>query len=136
MPAAIVYFQPRAGLRTFWTQYYRYARGDGKADLWRKRHLARYLTYLVVLPALVGHAFWGSFAPWLGALVVGLFAGGVYYCARPWQRLTRLWSWSLAGAMAGAAALVPVIRLVGEVLRDGWVTWVGPGGVGGGVPIR
>ena len=35
-------------------QYYRYARGDGKADLWRKRHAIRYATYLVALPALAG----------------------------------------------------------------------------------
>ena len=43
-PDAVVYFRPRDSLRAFWTQYYRYARGDGKADLWRKRHLIRYVT--------------------------------------------------------------------------------------------
>lgn len=64
-PEAIAYFQPRASLSSFWTQYYRYARGDGKADLWRKRHAVRYATYLVAGPALLGHALWGSFARWL-----------------------------------------------------------------------
>nr|MBP8293878.1 glycosyltransferase [Caldilineaceae bacterium] len=43
-PDALVHFRPRENLRSFWTQYYRYARGDGKADLWRKRHAARYIT--------------------------------------------------------------------------------------------
>jgi hypothetical protein len=28
-PDALVYFRPRPNLRSFWTQYYRYARGDG-----------------------------------------------------------------------------------------------------------
>ena len=49
-------FVPRESLRSFWTQYYRYARGDGKADLWRKRHAIRYATYFVAFPALIGHA--------------------------------------------------------------------------------
>ena len=44
-PEALVYFRPRRGLRQFFRQYYLYARGDGKANLWVKRHLIRYLTY-------------------------------------------------------------------------------------------
>jgi len=111
-PDAVVYFQPRSTLRSFWTQYYRYARGDGKADLWRKRHLIRYLTYLVALPALVGHGLWGSFAPWLGWL--GLLAGGLFYCARPWQRLRRLGQERTPLEWSAAALLVPVIRVVGD----------------------
>ena len=44
----------RAGrLRSYFRQYYRYARGDGKADLWRKRHAIRYVIYLIALPALL-----------------------------------------------------------------------------------
>ena len=46
-PAAVVHFRPRTSLGAFWRQYYHYARGDGKADLWRKRHAIRYATYLV-----------------------------------------------------------------------------------------
>src|SRR5439155_2851652 len=87
-PQALVYFRPRTNLTAFWIQYYRYARGDGKADLWRKRHLVRYITYLVVLPALLRHAVWGSFGRWLGWL--GLLVGVIVYCWRPWQRLQRL----------------------------------------------
>ncbi|OQY23130.1 MAG: hypothetical protein B6I35_04485 [Anaerolineaceae bacterium 4572_32.2] len=49
-PEALVHFRPRSNLRTFFIQYYRYARGDGKADLWRRRHAIRYLTYLVATP--------------------------------------------------------------------------------------
>ena len=72
----------------FWTQYYRYARGDGKADLWRKRHAARYVVYLVLLPALLGHAFFGFFARWLGWL--GLLVGVALYCRRPLERVVQL----------------------------------------------
>jgi glycosyltransferase involved in cell wall biosynthesis len=114
-PAATVYFQPRATLHSFWTQYYRYARGDGKADLWRKRHLARYLTYLVALPALLGHALWGSMAPWLGW--AGLLVGGIVYCARPWQRVLILGHGLSCAQRLGAFGLVPLIRVVGDLAK-------------------
>lgn len=114
-PTAIVYFQPRTSLRRFWTQYYRYARGDGKADLWRKRHLIRYGTYLVGAPALLGHAFWGFFAPWLGWL--GLLAGGLMYCLRPWQRLRQLGRDLTGVEWIVAALLIPLIRVVGDVAK-------------------
>ena len=52
-PRALARFRPRASMKAFFKQYYRYARGDGKADLWRKRHLVRYATYLLAGPALV-----------------------------------------------------------------------------------
>jgi glycosyltransferase involved in cell wall biosynthesis len=37
VPEALVYFRPRHSLGAFLWQYYCYARGDGKADLWRGR---------------------------------------------------------------------------------------------------
>lgn len=114
-PEATVYFRPRDSLRAFWTQYYRYARGDGKADLWRKRHLVRYVTYGVLLPALLGHAFWGFFARWLGW--VGLLVGICLYCAQPWQRLQRLGTGLRMIQWYQAALLVPIIRVVGDVAK-------------------
>jgi glycosyltransferase involved in cell wall biosynthesis len=111
-PEARVHFRPRTSLRSFWTQYYRYARGDGKADLWRKRHAIRYITYLVVVPALLGHAFFGVFARWLGWL--GLLLGVILYCRRPWQRLRVLGRTLSPLQWLAAAALVPVIRVVGD----------------------
>ncbi len=88
-PEALVYFRPRASLGSFYSQYYRYARGDGKADLWRKRHLIRYATYCVALPLLL-------VALWLGSPLVrglgwlGVLAGILYYCGRPWQRIFQI----------------------------------------------
>jgi len=114
-PNALVHFRPRESLRQFWTQYYRYARGDGKADLWRKRHAIRYATYLVALPLLLGHAWWGLFARWLGW--AGLLAGVCLYCWRPWQRL-RVLGRSLSPLQwIAAAALVPLIRLTGDLAK-------------------
>ena len=46
VPDARVAFRPRPSLPAFFRQYYRYARGDGKADLWRRRHAIRYGVYL------------------------------------------------------------------------------------------
>ncbi|MCB0047256.1 MAG: glycosyltransferase [Caldilineaceae bacterium] len=114
-PDARVYFKPRSSLASFWTQYFRYARGDGKADLWRKRHAARYVTYFVLLPALLGHAFFGFFARWLGWL--GLLAGVLAYCGRPWQRLSMVGTSLSAWERLSAGALVPVIRVVGDVAK-------------------
>ena len=52
-PEAVVYFRPRRSMRAFLKQYYRYARGDGKANLFFRRHLIRYLTYFVALPVVI-----------------------------------------------------------------------------------
>ena len=46
-PAASARFRPRPHLRAFFLQYYRYARGDGKANLWPERHLLRYTAYIL-----------------------------------------------------------------------------------------
>lgn len=114
-PGALVYFRPRSTLRSFWTQYYRYARGDGKADLWRKRHLIRYTTYLLAIPALLGHGLWGSFARGLGWLGLGI--GIFLYCRRPWQRLQVVGAKLTPPQRIQAAVLVPLIRMVGDVAK-------------------
>lgn len=84
-PDALVAFRPRGSLRSFFKQYYLYARGDGKADLWRKRHAARYLTYLVALPAvfLLGWLV----HPLLWLLVL---PGAYVYLRQPFARLVKM----------------------------------------------
>jgi glycosyltransferase involved in cell wall biosynthesis len=112
---ALVHFRPRGSLASFYRQYYRYARGDGKADLWRKRHAARYLTYLVAAPvvlilgALVHPLLWLLFIP-----------GAAVYLRQPYQRLPsvlRQAGYTSIGDMLYATALVPVIRVVGDVAK-------------------
>jgi cellulose synthase/poly-beta-1,6-N-acetylglucosamine synthase-like glycosyltransferase len=51
-PGAVVKFAPRPNLASYARQYFRYARGDGKAGLWRRRHLARYGAYASALFAM------------------------------------------------------------------------------------
>ena len=114
-PDALVYFRPRPTLKSFWQQYFHYARGDGKADLWRVRHAFRYATYLVLVPALLGHALWGQEASWLGWL--GLIAGGIVSCARPWRRLWSLKKGAPGGELLLSALLVPLIRLAGDTAK-------------------
>jgi glycosyltransferase involved in cell wall biosynthesis len=114
-PEAVAHFRPRRTLRSFYTQYYRYARGDGKADLWRKRHAIRYLTYLVVLPAVL----------LLGALLHPLvwafiLPGAAAYLYQPYRRLPvvlRRAGRTAPGEWLAAALLVPVIRVGGDVAK-------------------
>jgi glycosyltransferase involved in cell wall biosynthesis len=111
-PEAVAYFRPRPNLRAFYRQYFAYARGDGKANLWPTRHLVRYLTYLVALPALL-RAIWRD--KWIGWALLGL---GVFaYTRRPAERLwANTWGWR-PPARARAFAFIPIIRLVGDVAK-------------------
>lgn len=120
-PQAIAHFRPRGTPKTFAKQYYRYARGDGKADLWRKRHLIRYVTYLVALPGLL---LLGLFhKPWW---LVVLLGGVVAYCKTPYRRLGRRLPALSPRERIRAILLVPVIRALGDVAKmagypAGWV---------------
>ncbi len=117
-PAAIVYFRPRGSLRSFYKQYYLYARGDGKANLFFKRHMIRYVTYLVALPILIGlMAVTSGWWPFLA--MIALLAGAAVYLKSPYQRLGPLMqnaSLTLPERL-NAIALVPVIRVVGDIAK-------------------
>ena len=112
VPTAVVYFRPRGDLSSYARQYYLYARGDGKANLWPKRHALRYAAYLVGLPLMIWSMWQGR---WYGFIV--LIGGGVLYSRRPAQRLsglTRTWQ---PVNRAKAFMLIPIIRLVGDVAK-------------------
>lgn len=104
VPEAVAHTRPRPDLRSFFLQYYRYARGDGKVELWRGRHAIRYGAYLAL--------FLGMRTPWMWPLVL---AGGAAYLRRPVARL-RL-SGLAPHERAEALAWVPVIRLAGDVAK-------------------
>ncbi len=119
-PRARVDFRPRPSLEAFFRQYYRYARGDGKADLWRKRHAARYITYLIVAPLIL----------WLGwrkhPLLWSLFLPGAFvYLRQPYRRLSVVLNDAAQRGgltvtleiLLRAAALIPVIRVVGDIAK-------------------
>ncbi len=120
-PEAVAHFRPRGTLKSFFKQYYRYVRGDGKADLWRKRHLIRYITYLVVFPVLlvlglIHNPLW----------LLALLAGVLVYCRTPLRRLRPHLAAMAPPERIKAIALVPVIRAAGDVAKmlgypAGWV---------------
>lgn len=109
---AIAYFRPRRNLRAFFRQYYLYARGDGKANLWPRRHALRYGVYLIGLPFLL-RLIWRD--KWLGW--AGLLGGTAAYCRRPAQRLWAATHGWRPPARLRALALIPIIRLVGDVAK-------------------
>lgn len=115
VPDALVYFRPRSTMKSYFLQYFRYARGDGKADLWRKRHAARYLTYLVIAPALLWGALTLSPLFWL----LLLLAMGVYLgvCYRRLPVVMRSAPDQRPLAWVYAALLIPLIRVVGDVAK-------------------
>lgn len=123
-PQAAVYFRPRESLAAFFRQYYHYARGDGKADLWRKRHAVRYATYLAALPVLLLMGICGKgILRLLAALLFG--AGGAVYLRQPYRRLrVVLAEAARVGAVRvtlkgnlEAVAFVSIIRVVGDIAK-------------------
>ena len=111
-PEALVHFRPRPSLRAFFVQYYRYARGDGKADLWRKRHAIRYLTYLVAVPLIATAG--ATVSPWWWALYLIAIPGMLWI---GWRRLVRMWGELRSTQKLQAALWVPVIRVTGDVAK-------------------
>jgi glycosyltransferase involved in cell wall biosynthesis len=110
VPEALVLFQPRSSFRAFARQYFLYARGDGMANLWPRRHAIRYATYLLALVLVLG----ARRRPWLLALAI---LGGLAYSSAPLRRV-RGRAPALAGSeLLSVAALIPAIRLVGDLAK-------------------
>lgn len=111
-PDAVVYFRPRSTLGKFFKQYYLYARGDGKANLWWKRHLIRYATYLVAIPLSFGLL---GFMPLLSVVLwlIGAYAlfGTLY------RRLFRSWNMLSFADKLVAFLYVPIVRVTGDVAK-------------------
>ncbi|MBL8045146.1 MAG: glycosyltransferase [Anaerolineales bacterium] len=108
-PAALVHFRPRASLRAFAKQYYQYARGDGKANLFPRQHAVRYFAYWVAAPLLIYAAL--TVSPWLWLL--GILAGVAYIrlpLRRAASRLPTLTWWERVQVLV----LIPIIRVTGD----------------------
>lgn len=114
-PGAVAHFRPRGSLSAFYKQYYLYARGDGKADLWLKRHAIRYLTYFAAVPLILLSGLLIHPLLWLLYL-----PGAAYYLYQPYRRLPTVLK-SLpsrtSGGVVYAILLVPIIRLVGDIAK-------------------
>jgi glycosyltransferase involved in cell wall biosynthesis len=76
-PEAVALWHPRGSLREIWTQYVRYARGDGRAGMYPERHALRFAVYGGLAAALASRRTW----PKLLAL-----GGAVAYARTPVTR--------------------------------------------------
>jgi len=109
---AVVHFAPRGSLPAYWRQYRNYAMGDGQTGLLLRRHLIRYATYLVLMPALL----------WLAAnrsrwWLVGFPLGAAVYLGPSWRRLPALTpAWPLRQRLR-AALWVPLLRVWGDLAK-------------------
>ena len=109
VPEAMVAWNARPSLIAFAKQYYRYARGDGKAGLWRKRHVARYVAYSLGVVSLIGVVVF----PWGVALTA---AGFFAYLVKSYQRAFRGRRF-LGRLVLPALLLTPLIVVVGDVAK-------------------
>jgi hypothetical protein len=116
VPDALVYFRPRSNLRAFFLQYYRYARGDGKAGLWPRRHAIRYLTYTLG-PGLAAWAWAHRGSPIARAWPALLLLAAAAYCRRPYARLLPMLRGLSPASALYAISLVPLIRLTGDLAK-------------------
>jgi glycosyltransferase involved in cell wall biosynthesis len=115
-PEAVVAFRPRPGLGAFWRQYYRYARGDGKANLWPRQHLVRYATFLAGPVLLVAGLLLRSW-PLVFVSPLPLLGVVTLRSLRPWRRLARAWGDLSFAQKLQAVLWVPAVRLVGDVAK-------------------
>jgi glycosyltransferase involved in cell wall biosynthesis len=109
-PGAVALFRPRSNLASFWRQYYRYARGDGKAGLWPERHAVRYGSYAAGVALLLA----ALRRPHLLA-PLGLIAS--LHLWAPYRRLLPRLRGAPPARQLEAIAWVPVIRLVGDLAK-------------------
>ena len=122
-PEAVVYFRPRSSIGKFYRQYYLYARGDGKANLWLKRHVVRYAAYWLLAPvifllgALLEPYWWGLY-----------LVGAATFLYRPYRRLSvilRCWKGNSVTAWIYCLIMIPVLRALGDLAKmhgypQGW----------------
>lgn len=109
-PDAVVEWDARSSLRGFAKQYYRYARGDGKAAILGRRHAIRYAAYSA--GALLTVMAAGGDRRALGVLA----SLGSLYLSPYVRRVVRRRE-VLGPRTVPTAALVPVILVVGDLAK-------------------
>jgi hypothetical protein len=109
-PGAVAHFRPRGTVGAFWQQYYRYARGDGKAGLFARRHAIRYATYAGLAAFLLrGWRYPLLWPPF--------FLAGAGYVRRPYARLVPWLDGLTTAERETALVAVPLIRVVGDLAK-------------------
>lgn len=103
VPEAIAAWIARPTMWAFMMQYYRYARGDGKAGLFTRRHLARYGAYASAAALLVGGLYVTPVC--LGLIVLGAALYLQRFVRRVLKRRQEL-SWRVPATLAVLTPLV------------------------------
>jgi len=110
-PQAIAFWRPRNTVKKFFKQYFLYARGDGHAKLWWRRHLIRYLAYLngllILSMVLSGSIMW----------LLPFFIGAAGYLAKFYNRFLGHWPEATSGETGRVFCLIPFLVLVGDVAK-------------------
>lgn len=109
-PEAIVVWDARPDLGSFARQYFNYARGDGHANLWPKRHALRYSAYLLGVYLATRRRRRG-----LARLV--LLVGFAGYQAKFARRLLRRPPSPQAGERMRAFGYLPLVVVTGDVAK-------------------
>jgi glycosyltransferase involved in cell wall biosynthesis len=110
VPDALVTWSARPTLRAFFRQYLHYARGDGRARLYGRRHAIRYGAYL----AGTGLVCASSRRP---VLLLVLAGAGAAYMSKFLRRVVNVPPGGTRAALGGALALAPVVVVVGDVAK-------------------
>lgn len=109
-PEAICIWYPSRTLRGFFSKYLSYARGDGRAGLWTRRHLIRYGSYAAGIAILA--LAWRQPLAWV-ALALGFGA----YAWKFHRRLTRVPPGDGPWSALASRALLPVILVTGDAAK-------------------
>ncbi len=112
-PEAWVYFAPRKNLKAFFKQYFRYARGDGKAGLFPERHALRYFTYLIFIPVMLRTALKNG--PGAFVLILAILA----YLRTPFRRLFSSFYFFQLDFLQKliCGGYIPLIKLTGDLAK-------------------
>jgi len=108
VPGALVEWSARATLGAYFRQYLDYGRGDGLANLWPARHLARYSAYAAGLVLLAA-------ATRTPVAALALAFGAALHVGPFYRRLWRHRPFATAPSMALASTVVPAIVVVGDI---------------------
>ena len=116
-PKAVAFWRPRSSFQKFFKQYFLYARGDGHAKLWWRRHLIRYLAYLngllIISMVMTGSIMW----------LLPVFIGAAGYMSKFYNRFLGHFPNEETAIIAKSFSLIPLLVLVGDMAKMTGYPW-------------
>jgi len=110
-PKAVAFWRPRPTVQKFFRQYFLYARGDGHARLWWRRHLIRYLAYLngalIISMVVSGSVMW----------LLPFFIGAAGYLAKFYNRFLGHFPKESNKTLVYCFSLIPFFVVVGDIAK-------------------